>query len=244
MKNKKVKSTKKQKRNINNKKREQRRKKQFQHNQEKISVENSISYSYGCEVVNENILPKFVNSFVSTSGLNRVIKVPQRKRGLTSSGKERHCHPNVQLLVDTYGGKRMVGYEVIVNRLCHIRLTDLRFHSVWLTPENKLVDVTKKDEQDYSFCNETQYFIPVSTDDILLKDVQQDTTNGKNLYEIGLFPEPMRETTKKPSLEDLLVTEKSMEDMGGKDWRMGGSFSQPSISTGKYLTPYSHLVLI
>ena len=210
----------------------------------KVSVENTISYSYGCEVVKEKYLPKFVNSFVSTSGLNRVIKVPQRKRGLTSSGKEHHCHPNVQLLVDTYGGKRMVGYEVIVNRYRHIRLTDLRFHSVWLTPENKLVDVTKKDEQEYLFCNGIQYFIPVSTDDILLKDVQQDTTNGKNLYEIGLFPEPMRETTKKPSLEDLLVTEKSMEDMGGKDWRMGGSFSQPSISTGKYLTPYSHLVLI
>ena len=210
----------------------------------KISVENPISYSYGCEVVNENILPKFVNCLVSTSGLNRVIKVPQRKRGLTSSGKEHHCHPNVQLLVDTYGGKRMVGYEVIVNRLCHIRLTDLRFHSVWLTPENKLVDVTKKDEQDYSFCNETQYFIPVSTDDILLKDIRHITKNGKNVYEIGLFPQPMRKTTKKPSLEDLLVTEKSMEDMGGKDWRMGGSFSQPSISTGKYLTPYSHLVLI
>ena len=239
MKNKKVKLTKKQQRNINNKKREQRRKKQFQHNQLKkiISVENPISYSYGCEVVNENILPKFVNCLVSTSGLNRVIKVPQRKRGLTSSGKEHHCHPNVQLLVDTIGGKRMVGYEVIVNRLCHIRLTDLRFHSVWLTPENKLVDVTKKDEQDYLFCNGIQYFIPVSTDDILLKDIQQDTTYGKNRYEIGLFPEPMRETTKKPSLEDLLVTEKSMEDLRGKDWKLGGVFSQPSISTGKYLTP-------
>jgi hypothetical protein len=113
-----------------------------------------------------------------------------------------------------------------------------------MTPENKLVDVTKKVEPSILHGDEIQYFIPVSTDDILLRDIQHISTNGKNVYEIGLFPEPMRKTTKKPSLEDLLVTEKSMEDMGGKDWRMGGSFSQPSISTGKYLTPYSHLVLI
>ena len=114
--------------------------------------------------------------------MNRVIKVPQRKRGLTSSGKERNCHPNVQLLVDTYGGKRMVGYEVIVNRYRHIRLIDLRFHSVWLTPENKLVDVTKKDDPSILHGDEIQYFIPVSTDDILLKDIHHITTNGKNLY--------------------------------------------------------------
>ena len=99
--------------------------------------------------------------------MNRVIKVPQRKRGLTSSGKIRHCHPNFQLLVDTFGGKRMVGYQVIVNRYRHIRLIDLRFHSVWMTPENKLVDVTKKDEQEYLFCNEIQYFIPVSWETII-----------------------------------------------------------------------------
>ena len=80
--------------------------------------------------------------------MNRVIKVPQRKRGLTSSGKERNCHPNVQLLVDTYGGKRMVGYEVSMNKFCDIRFFDILFHSVWMTPENKLVDVTKKDEQE------------------------------------------------------------------------------------------------
>ena len=209
----------------------------------KVSVENTISYSYGCEVVKEKYLPKFVNSFVSTSGLNRVIKVPQRKRGLTSSGKERNCHPNVQLLVDTYGGKRMVGYEVSMNKFCDIRFFDILFHSVWMTPENKLVDVTKKDDPSILHGDEIQYFIPVSTDDILLKDIRHITKNGKNVYEIGLFPEPMRETTKKPSLEDLLVTEKSMEDMGGKDWKLGGVFSQPSISTGKYLTPITPPVL-
>lgn len=213
------------------------KKKKVSITKKKVFVENTTSYLYGCEVVKQKDLPKFVNSFVSKSGLNRVIKVPTRIRGLTSSGKVRHCHPNVELLVDNFGGKRMVGYEVSMNKIKHIEFYYLTFHSVWVTPENKLVDVTKKDIPSILHGDEIQYFIPVSTDDILLKDIRSNSVYDKNLYEIGLFPEPLVKTRKKPFLEDLLVIEKRMEDMNGKDWKIGGSFSEPSISTGKYLPP-------
>ena len=214
----------------------QRKKKSIIEQSKKMSVENTISYSYGCEVVNENDLPEFVNNFVLESGLNKVIKVPRRKRGMTSSGKRRHCHPNVELLVDNTGGKRMVGYEINMNEFQGIRFFDLLFHSVWMTPENKLVDVTEKDIPSSLHGEDVQYFIPVSTEDILLRDINHiSSKNEKNEYQMGLFPEPMRKTTKKPSLEDLFVTNKGVGDMNGKDWKKGGCFTEPSISTGKYL---------
>ena len=66
--------------------------------------------SYGCELVHYNELPSYVNYLIQRMELNRPIKVPIRKKGMTSSGKESYCHPNVQVLVNKFGGKRLVGY--------------------------------------------------------------------------------------------------------------------------------------
>ena len=214
----------------------------------KEELENTIkssltTSSYGCDVVKKEELPSVVNRLVSTMGLNKVIKVPQRKNGMTSSGKVNCCHPNVQLLVDTYGGERLVGYMVDSTPFPHIGLlTELLFHSVWITPEGKLVDVTKKKTKPTELRvieveEDVQYFIPVAKGDVVLKDVRAKVNFQKHGYEIGAYPEPLVQTRwNNPTLKDLFVSRKGIADMFGENWKSGGGFSLPSILTGKYLS--------
>ncbi len=208
---------------------------------EREELENTVSF--GCDVVKKEELPSVVNRLVSTMELNKVIKVPQRKNGMTSSGKANCCHPNVQLLVDTYGGERLVGYMVDTTPFPHIGLlTELLFHSVWITPEGKLVDVTKKRTKPTELRvikieDDVQYFIPVAKGDVVLKDVRAKVNFQKHGYEIGAYPEPLVQTRwNNPTVKDLFVSGKGIADMFGENWKSGGGFSLPSISTGKYLS--------
>ena len=241
----------KRKRNIERKRIELKRVKVKAKEELENTIKSSLTTSsYGCEVVKEEELPSFLNRLVSTIGLNKVIKVPRRKRGMTSSGKVRHCHPNVQLLVDTIGGERLVGYEVDVCKIATTGLyVELISHSVWITPEGKLADCTQKDsfstgsflemKNKYSplrYSDDFQYFIPVSKKDVLLKGFFAKENYQKHGYEIGLFPKPMLEKRwNNPTMKDLVVYGKGMEFTMGKDWKSGGSFSLPSTATGKYL---------
>ena len=105
---------------------------------EKLEIINT----YGCEVVRKRELPRVVYKVISKMRLPNPIKVPERKRGMTSSGKEFYCHRNVNALIERYKGKRMLGYMVGTSR----DEVTLFSHSVWITPENKMCDVTKKTE--------------------------------------------------------------------------------------------------
>jgi hypothetical protein len=183
--------------------------------------------TYGCEIVKREELPSYVSKIISKMRLPNPVKVPIRKRGMTSSGKELCCHRNVNTLTDVYGGKRMIGYSV--------RNTDgkveLSSHSVWITPENKLVDVTRKTkEQTFFHTNQNdldyQYFIPlfVITDkEFVLKEVMIEKNYKRNGYSSGFFgswysvdkgisKNGVSDYTKKkwnnPTLKDLVGEEK------------------------------------
>ena len=128
----------------------------------KVSSPKLISpNTYGCEIVKEE-LPLYVKKIISKMGLPNPIKVPIRKRGMTSSGMEYNCHSNVVTIISVYGGKRMIGYNIGEKE----GRMNLMSHSLWITPENELVDVTKKHkEQNLWKINkgdlDFQYFIPL-----------------------------------------------------------------------------------
>lgn len=71
----------------------------------------------------------------------KVIRVPLRMEGLSSEGDFGYCHENVNKMVIKYGGEILVGqYLQEYNDPNTIQLTD---HSVWITPERKVVCLTK-----------------------------------------------------------------------------------------------------
>jgi len=67
------------------------------------------------------------------------IKVKPRQNCMTASGTGGYCHANVRELVNRYGGKMITGYELYPNA----HGIKLNWHSVWQTPEGKMVDVTQ-----------------------------------------------------------------------------------------------------
>jgi hypothetical protein len=95
---------------------------------------------------------------------SEIIEVEVRHDGMTGSGYQSLCHDNVVALVMTYGGARVGGF--VVNDDIHIikgeKCLRLVYHSVWLTPENKLVDVTANNFTTESSVN----FLPVVIDTV------------------------------------------------------------------------------
>ena len=82
-------------------------------------------------------LGELVNVDLLTS-LPKPIVVTPRQKGMTSTGQVGDCHANVKELVMKYGGKQITGYELWK----YGDEVQMNWHSVWQTPENKIVDVT------------------------------------------------------------------------------------------------------
>lgn len=74
--------------------------------------------------------------------LGKVLAVELRQNGLTSTGRKLQCHLNVKALVKRYGGSRIQGYLIKTTKTANGKAIEFTHHSVWRTPENKLVDVT------------------------------------------------------------------------------------------------------
>ena len=99
----------------------------------------------------------------------RPIRVPIRQTGLSSQGDYLHCHVNVKKMVSRYGGKRLIGHTVGEHdKDCF----EVFGHSVWITPENKVVCISKKNWTKQSFHYDKDYlvFIPRMIDETPDKD--------------------------------------------------------------------------
>lgn len=112
----------------------------------------STTNSMGCEIIPA--------SQVEFSGYRKllkkldlkVLKLPVRMRGLTSSGTRGQCYNNVDNLVEVFGGRSVVGWAVKYeskqknssknSQTYHA--IKLFGHAVWMTKEGNLVDVTAK----------------------------------------------------------------------------------------------------
>ena len=87
-----------------------KKKEMKQNKNSKVSSPTLVNQNtYGCEIIKKEELPSYLNKVISKMRLPNPIKVPIRKRGMTSSGKEMCCHKNVSTLTEVYEGKRMLG---------------------------------------------------------------------------------------------------------------------------------------
>ena len=172
-------------------------------------------------------------TFCKSMGMKQLIEVPIRKKGMTGSGKIKECHDNVELLVKTYGGKVVLGYTIELDIFKKKGWVRFSHHSVWETPEGKLVDVT------YNQCDEdTVQFSPLVKYDPNTEwyetppNVVFHPTKGVILLgedEWGRVISNKSLKRNKSQIRDLLMTcikEPSKQNDGG--------FSNPSTSTGEY----------
>ena len=130
--------------------------------------------TYGCEV-STNDIPKLHRQQLTKLGFGKMIKVRGRKKGLTSSGIPNLCHGNVAKIVKVYGGKHLWGVsvrrmeygEAVVHPTMkgNVGCTHVYQHSIWVTPEGKLVDVTmtpyNKNKHNFTYDDEN-LFIPIA----------------------------------------------------------------------------------
>ncbi|MDP7280509.1 MAG: hypothetical protein QGG39_11590, partial [Candidatus Poribacteria bacterium] len=191
---------------------------------------------------------KQVSRFLRKHGLKNTISVPVRKSGLTGSGKANQCHSNVYKLVKVYGGKQLLGFGTNIARSVYLDGTDklpthlgfqgtpdtlkLYWHSVWITPEGKAVDVTSDDSRAISYTEDAITFIPCH---VLTGDTDAVAKAG--------IVVPFKFKRKGIWLENELVKESRIRYLWHKDpitkndricYMANGGFHNPSKVTGKY----------
>ena len=107
----------------------------------------------GCSKVPHRNIDPLLAAFLKQSGIQHVLKVPVRMRGLTSTGSVGHCYSNVMNLVEVFGGSRVIGW--VYQRTAYRHFIDSKSyvdgiaihligHAVWLNDKGKLSDVTAK----------------------------------------------------------------------------------------------------
>ena len=154
-----------------------RQQRRFQERQEKklnkqSSINNAFNFlkvttsypdahnTFGHEVSNDYLNINQMK-ILKKIGLEQVLKITRRKKGMTSSGIGGSCHGNVYKLVNLYGGQQLQGYVLKTNGGHEsIRCLQLMWHSVWITPEGEVIDPTK-DLDDPTNEKEYTYFSPV-----------------------------------------------------------------------------------
>ena len=92
------------------------------------------------ELADETDLPAHGLRKLADLGL-KPIRVPIRMNGISSQGEYMQCHWNVKKIVRRYGGKRLIGQEIAHFKECDS--IEAFCHSVWITPEQKVVCISK-----------------------------------------------------------------------------------------------------
>jgi hypothetical protein len=192
-----------------------------------------LKKTYGCEVL-RNYLPISVEKGRKKMGLGLVLKIPLRQNGLTSSGQPNECNSNVTKLVVVYGGKRVVGYKII--KVIKGSVYGFCSHSVWKTPEGKLVDVTMSDSPlSVDKTGKFRMFIPM---------IEIENGYTENFPDFRTVGNPVKKGVSYlledgSFLDGELPTEFFMYKDGESVKRhlQQGGFLSPSIRSGKYRNP-------
>ena len=186
---------------------------------------------------------KEIRFLTNGCSLPKVEYVPIRKVGITGSGRLLDCRSNVSKIVNTYGGSEISGYDISTEGDCIL----LNPHSIWKTPEGKLVDITLSSlkEDTISFIpivenNPTKnyYFstvqLYISTTGLFIDGINQvklNFQNGNNLY----FS---KAEIKKGQLDLkqmwVLRSETFLNTFPERLSKDFVSFAEPSTRTGKY----------
>jgi hypothetical protein len=170
-------------------------------------------------------------NFCKGMGITNVIEVPIRKKGMTGSGMPEKCHSNVNLLVRNYGGSSVLGYAVTIRRNGVIKFYH---HSVWETPEGKIVDCTYNDVE-----FETFLFLPLVKFDPKIEEyinppnVIFHPVKGALLFETGYETRiPITNTSMKRGRKHMRGM--FMKYLDEPVHVVDGGFTEPSTATGKY----------
>lgn len=162
-------------------------------------------------------------------GIKDSIEIPIRKNGLTGSGEISECHGNVDLLVRTYGGKSVLGFSYEI----HEDFIKFYSHTVWETPEGKIVDVTyhHRECDTFDFLPIVKYNPKVeyytTPPNVIFKSGKIILSETGDLYGKCFSRKDFKKNKKK--IKSHLMEKRNFPsplDMGG--------FSKPSTSTGKY----------
>jgi len=222
----------------------------------------ALPLRFGCDIADMDI-PKDVERAMVKLGLGkRVLNVPKRKNGLTSSGKISECHSNVALLVKEFRGKHLRGFMIDTYEKCHPKLGNITFfvfmwHSVWITPEGNAVCATKFSDRAAEVMGFEEYvpFIPIGfTDEFTIFDGEDFRMSSIHVKKIGIcldtgIDNQRREKQEiipfnrlKPStiMDGCRFDPSTPLGKAGIKKRMesllaDGGFSEPSLATGRYL---------
>jgi hypothetical protein len=123
-------------------------------------------------------LPKSIRQPLKQFAGNDCLLVKRLSDDLSLETKEGNCHFNVKGYVDTLGGKMLNGWLLCRNKkFMNVGMWVWSFHSIWLTDENELLDIT----EDQNYKNNTfTTFIP----DVIRK---VDMDEGINYNSIVIF---------------------------------------------------------
>ena len=198
---------------------------------QKIETKNT----FGCEVSNDYI-PKNHMDLLRKIGLQNIIKVKRRKRGMTSSMKPNGCHSNVRILVERDGGKQLVGY--VVSKESE-RTFQIYYHSVWISPKGKVIDPTlsndeNKNREDYTYfspvfiCKDDGFWID-GKDIILSNDLVKSGFYICKNDDGGYFRPPLKDLCWRNTLFSNLHETKEERLKSTHESLQNGGFTEPSI---------------
>jgi hypothetical protein len=89
-------------------------------------------------------LPPSLNAVLKSFTGGECVMVRKAKEKEKLTGKAGHCHHNVKTVVNKFGGTSVSGW--LLNRLPQMMERGMyiwSFHSVWMKPDGKLLDVTE-----------------------------------------------------------------------------------------------------
>ena len=87
--------------------------------------------------------PKHLRKSMKKFTESECLLVNRRQKGKTADNTAHMCHENVQHWVDRVGGESKNGWLLgSTNKMKRLGVWTFVFHSIWETPEGKLVDVT------------------------------------------------------------------------------------------------------
>ena len=205
---------------------------------------------YGCEVI-DDFLPKEFAKLRKRYGFRKILAVPHRNENLmTGSGLPNQCHGNVRHMVEHIGGEQLLGFWIQdVSRVFTAPpKTAFAFywHSVWITPEKNLVDLTEENNdvpKKFRRPRRTfSAFIPITKfkDGYWTQGIQTfAATKNYKKEGITLIHRNEAKIQKIPYLapskrKGISITKRDSVEYLYECGVFGGGFSQPSSATGKH----------
>lgn len=106
-------------------------------------------------------LPYSLNTVLKTFTGNDCVMVRKAKEKDKITGKAGECHLNVKIVIDKLGGSAVSGW--LLSRIPNLLDNGMylwNFHSVWMKPDGKLLDVT---DDKYYIGRDKSIFVPDAT---------------------------------------------------------------------------------